>query len=226
MAERYVKEIRQIQPYGPYQIGGWSLGGVVAFEIAQQLKRQGQAVTLLALLDSSVPPSFYQEEKPSHLEQLDDASVAQLLVEESVVPIDQNIFISSSPQEQLTLIWEQAKDTGVIPHDTGFEQFRRLAYMNCRNLLAVKYYRPDVYSGKITFFRSEEGLRFLRERAEKEQKEQLPETGGWEQLSSEPIDMYIVPGKHSEMVDEPNVQILAQALKHVLEENACGLHVA
>ncbi|MEJ1935115.1 amino acid adenylation domain-containing protein, partial [Nostoc sp. NIES-2111] len=55
MASLYVKTIREFQPQGPYRLGGWSFGGVVAYEVAQQLYRQGQEVSLLAILDSYVP---------------------------------------------------------------------------------------------------------------------------------------------------------------------------
>jgi FkbH-like protein len=55
MAAHYVQEIRSFQPEGPYFLGGYSMGGLIAFEMAQQLYRLGQRVALLALLDS--PPS-------------------------------------------------------------------------------------------------------------------------------------------------------------------------
>ena len=57
MAAHYIKEMRELQPEGPYFIGGRSLGGMVAFEMAQQLKAQGQTIGLLALLDTY--PSGY-----------------------------------------------------------------------------------------------------------------------------------------------------------------------
>jgi amino acid adenylation domain-containing protein len=52
MAARYLKEVRRVQPEGPYLLGGWSFGGLVAYEMAQQLQRAGQEVELLALLDT------------------------------------------------------------------------------------------------------------------------------------------------------------------------------
>lgn len=55
LAERYLGEIRAIQPNGPYQLGGESFGGVVAFEIAHQLAEQGEEVALLVLLDTNAP---------------------------------------------------------------------------------------------------------------------------------------------------------------------------
>ncbi|MCI0574921.1 MAG: thioesterase domain-containing protein, partial [Chloroflexi bacterium] len=55
MAGYYLKLLRQVQPEGPYFLGGWSVGGVVAFEMAWQLQKQGHEVGLLALVDSPVP---------------------------------------------------------------------------------------------------------------------------------------------------------------------------
>ncbi|WP_330324596.1 amino acid adenylation domain-containing protein [Streptomyces pseudovenezuelae] len=52
MAARYVDAIVREQPYGPYHLAGWSMGGTIAHEIAVQLKRQGHEVGLVALLDA------------------------------------------------------------------------------------------------------------------------------------------------------------------------------
>jgi amino acid adenylation domain-containing protein len=52
MARRYLEEIRAVQPHGPYLLGGWSMGGTVAFEMAQQLRAQGEITALLVLIDS------------------------------------------------------------------------------------------------------------------------------------------------------------------------------
>jgi thioesterase domain-containing protein len=55
LAAHYIKEMRILQPDGPYFLVGVSFGGLVAFEIAQQLVAQGQQVALLALLDTYAP---------------------------------------------------------------------------------------------------------------------------------------------------------------------------
>jgi non-ribosomal peptide synthetase component F/pimeloyl-ACP methyl ester carboxylesterase len=52
MAALYVKEMRRVQPHGPYFLGGYCMGGTVAYEMAQQLKAQGEEVALLALFDT------------------------------------------------------------------------------------------------------------------------------------------------------------------------------
>lgn len=52
LAAHYVNAMREVQPEGPYLVGGWSFGGFVAFEMAQQLHHQEQDVALLAIIDT------------------------------------------------------------------------------------------------------------------------------------------------------------------------------
>ena len=51
----YIEEIKRVQPEGPYRLGGWSLGGAIAYKIATVLKNQGEEVELLILMDTKVP---------------------------------------------------------------------------------------------------------------------------------------------------------------------------
>ena len=55
MAEYYISQIRQVQPQGPYYLAGLSTGGLIAWEMAQQLNQHGQTVNLLALFDTYGP---------------------------------------------------------------------------------------------------------------------------------------------------------------------------
>ena len=55
IAAEHIAEIRKVQPRGPYMIGGSCVGGIVAFEVAQQLKRRGEQIGLLVLIDSRFP---------------------------------------------------------------------------------------------------------------------------------------------------------------------------
>ena len=63
MAAHYVEEICSLQPEGPYHLCGFSLGGLIAYETAQQLRRQGKSVAVLALLDTNplgpIPPLLH-----------------------------------------------------------------------------------------------------------------------------------------------------------------------
>ncbi|MET9933142.1 MULTISPECIES: alpha/beta fold hydrolase [unclassified Streptomyces] len=52
IVERYVEAVRTVSPAGPYRLGGWSMGGIVAFEMARRLEEEGQEVECVTLLDS------------------------------------------------------------------------------------------------------------------------------------------------------------------------------
>ncbi|MBA3564920.1 MAG: amino acid adenylation domain-containing protein [Gammaproteobacteria bacterium] len=56
MANLYLRDVRRVQPRGPYFFGGFSFGGVVAYEMARQMQQAGEEVALLVLLDCGVPP--------------------------------------------------------------------------------------------------------------------------------------------------------------------------
>src|SRR5690242_6769903 len=55
MAASYLEAVRAVQPEGPYLLGGWSMGGVVALEMAHQLRQQGEQVERVVMLDSTMP---------------------------------------------------------------------------------------------------------------------------------------------------------------------------
>jgi pimeloyl-ACP methyl ester carboxylesterase len=64
MAALYVEVVRQTQAEGPYRLAGWSMGGVVAFEMARQLTERGERVELLALIDTASPVLWGQDPEP------------------------------------------------------------------------------------------------------------------------------------------------------------------
>ena len=53
MAARHVAELRKVQPHGPYRLAGFCVGGIIAFEMARQLRAAGEAVDRLIIVDSS-----------------------------------------------------------------------------------------------------------------------------------------------------------------------------
>lgn len=59
LATHYVREIQGVQPTGPYLLGGQCFGGLIAFEVAQQLRARGEAVELLALIDTACPTGSF-----------------------------------------------------------------------------------------------------------------------------------------------------------------------
>lgn len=65
MAAIYVEEIRNIQPRGPYMLGGWSLGGIHAYEVARQLIAQGEKVKGIVMVDSPCPKALPHMPEPT-----------------------------------------------------------------------------------------------------------------------------------------------------------------
>ncbi len=108
MAAEYVAALRTIQPEGPYQLGGWSLGGVVAYEMAQQLVAAGQEVQALVLLDTTIPEGeanqqFLAEAHSTGLEYGLDVTLEQLG--------------QLGPDQQLPYLYEHARKLGVIDQE-------------------------------------------------------------------------------------------------------------
>ena len=203
MAAHYIKEMRELQPEGPYFIGGRSLGGMVAFEMAQQLKAQGQAIGLLALLDTY--PSGYAKlfrneatlraalrrglrRTKAHLANLRSLSVSEGL----------SYLIKKArfaPRKMKSQVWRRVYQS--------YENFgrplpRMLKDIKEFNSLAVRDYTPQVYDGQVTLFWASADLRTSIDLVE-----------GWRALAGGGIEVHEIPGSHLDIVKEPHVGELA-----------------
>ncbi|HET8843739.1 MAG TPA: alpha/beta fold hydrolase, partial [Ktedonobacteraceae bacterium] len=214
MAAHYIAAIRSVQPHGPYLLGGWSLGGVIAFEMAQQLRKQGCQVALLALIDSSVP----LPNRAEHTGEFDasDVALARYLIERGRIVISDEAFSALGPRGQLLYILEQGKAANAIPEDTDLVQFCRFERMQFINVHAVRSYVPEVYPDCITLFRAINAQGSTEEQEHGTAPQDL--TRGWDKLTAQDVDVHVVQGTHADMIDEPNVASLADALRQCLNE--------
>ena len=220
MAARYVDEIRLIQQEGPYVIGGLSFGGFVAFEIAQQLYNQNQAVSLLAILDT-VAPSFDSElNERTHDSDavLFDWATQAAEATEKKLSLTLEEFRQLHPEAQLEFVLDQLRATRLFAGDIKLRQARREIKIYQAHARALRNYRPRVYPGPITLFRSSEMADNKAYRNMYEHPSFADPAMGWGPLSTEPIEIYRVPGHHSQIVIEPNVQIVAQHMRACLEK--------
>jgi amino acid adenylation domain-containing protein len=206
MAADYIKELRQLQPEGPYHLGGWSSGGLVAFEMAQQLARDSQEVALLALIDTAVPSHNGNEE-------YDDASLLAGLAHVHNLSITVEELRSVPADEQFRYALEKAN----LGDAVQVEQLRRLLEAGRTNLRAGQHYRPQRYPNRITLFRSTE----VRPDEEGEAKFKIYDDPalGWSEFSSEPVEIHHIPGSHFTLLTEPHVEVLAARLKGCLERS-------
>ena len=199
MANHYIKEIRTVQPNGPYFLAGYSFGGVVAFEMAQQLYAQGQKVALLALLDVKSPnllhirPSFAESVR-IHL-----SNLWQLEPEERLKYIRDRIEYRVGKVNYKDFLIRELSKTGILTN-----QYLKVLDSN---LQASKDYITPVYPGVVTLFRCQvQLLEFALH----------PELG-WGELVTRDLEIHHIPGDHFGLLKEPRVRVLAEKLKLCLE---------
>ncbi|PMB42624.1 non-ribosomal peptide synthetase [Fischerella thermalis CCMEE 5330] len=206
-ATRYLEEIRQVQPHGPYLLGGFCYGGVLAFEMAQQLQRQGQTVGLLVVIDAILPETGV---KPGE----DDDAKFLLRMAESI-KTNNNIDFSVGfdelrglpLNEQLHLVNKKAN---FIFSDTEIKDFLRYYKLFKSHVQAMRDYVPQVYPDSMTLFRAKEELVHDFESAEFNTSDPWL---GWGKYSRQPIQVIEVPGDHFSMFVEPHIQELAKQLR-------------
>ncbi|HEX6046470.1 MAG TPA: amino acid adenylation domain-containing protein, partial [Pyrinomonadaceae bacterium] len=201
MAAEYIKELRVVQPEGPYLLAGHSMGGVIAFEMSRQLQQQGQEIALLALMDSWAPVCLPEAR--------DDAALLVQFANELGLPITTEDLQQVHPDEQLSYFLEQARLAHAIPPGVGIEQARRILHVYKTNYRAILNYLPQLNPCRITLFRASERLTETHDPAP-----------GWISLTVPEMQIYDVPGTHSSMTREPNVRILAERLQNCINQTS------
>jgi amino acid adenylation domain-containing protein len=204
MAANYISAIRTIQPHGPYHLGGWSMGGIVALEMAQQLHRMGDEIALLALFDSSLP--MYTDEVTS------DADLVQAFAFEMFASIGKQLALPDVElkglvrDEQIQLIFEQARKHDLLPPDIGFPQIEQYLETYMLNQRALVMYRPSIYPGQIALFHALENIA----------EDGSDASTNWATPAAQSIVYYPIEGNHYTMLKPPYVQALAEQLRQLL----------
>ncbi|MDJ0728292.1 MAG: amino acid adenylation domain-containing protein [Prochloraceae cyanobacterium] len=205
MASAYVKAIREFKPEGPYQIGGWSFGGVVAYEVAQQLQKQGQEVSLLALLDSYMPILLDKNKK------IDDSYLVGVLSRVFGGMFGKDNLVTKaelaglSVEAQISYIIDKARTVGIFPPEVEERENRRILDVLVGTLKATYAYRRQAYPGKVTIFRAENKHVMAPD-------PQLVWVELFSVLDVRDIEIISVPGNHYTFILEPHVRILAERL--------------
>lgn len=209
-AAYYLQEIRTVQPKGPYILGGWCYGGVVAFEMAQQLQKQGEQIDLLIVIDAILSETIIQ---PSQ----DDDAKLLLRLAESIknwfgieFSISYKELCGLSLNEQFQLVNRKAN---FIVSDTELDRYIRDYKLFKAHVQAMRNYVPQVYPHKITLFRASEKITHDFDSSEFHSDDPLL---GWGKCSQQAIEVIQVPGNHFSMFVEPHVEKLARQLQQQL----------
>ncbi len=201
MAARYLREIRPVQPEGPYRLGGWSMGGLVAFEMARQLENAGEEVDLVAVIDT--PPPAAEPRPPASDDELVAGfaeDLARLLGHEvALAPED---LTGSTAEEKLDRVAELAHEAGLLPKDFGAVQLRPLFAIYAANLQASRAYVRQPYSGSVTLYLATATIGVFG-----------PEMlDGWRRAALGGAETSTLPGDHYSLILGAEVERLAREL--------------
>lgn len=222
MANHYIQVIRSVQPEGPYRLGGHSFGGRVAFEMAQQLQKQGEVVEILAIFDVPAP---YAEEEPMGRDwnearwSLEIAKVIQRL-SQTEVNVSQETFEKLTSEEQLSYLTELLQKVNLLPPGADTLQVKGFCEVFKANykMYSLSPTSQKLRDTRILLFQAEEiDPEFAELRSKAPQIFQEP-TWGWQQVCQQPVVVAQVPGAHITMMANPFVKSLADRLKVYLTE--------
>jgi len=194
MAEYYLAEVRNLQPHGPYCFAGYSFGGYVIYEMAQHLHAEGEPMGLLGFLDT-IEWQYYE-----------GLSNPKAFGDRWMLRFNRLKYRR----------WDYLRDTALsiadrvlspVVHKLGWSLPEGMSALERINLLAMAQYRPRVYPGKLTIFRS----------VTRDAAMGMDELLGWGSLVSGGFEVHDVTGRHLEMLMEPNVRILAEKLRLCLD---------
>ncbi|WP_424097227.1 SDR family NAD(P)-dependent oxidoreductase [Moorena producens] len=212
MASYYIKAIKTVQPHGPYYLGGWSLGVVIAFEMARQLEEIGEVTERLILID--LPPTSTSQLTKLYVGfkflltqalpqiwpyvydyvQLQNQANVRVLAQDALPSIQ-----SANKSQTLGKVLNRINSL--------IRSSRPLLRVMQGNTQALVRYTPKHYTGKITLLRTSKAWN---------SNPQDP-TLGWSQFSAQEVETHLIPGHHLNLLRQPHVNVLAQTLKNLLK---------
>jgi thioesterase domain-containing protein/acyl carrier protein len=200
LATEYVRAMREVQPHGPYMLGGMCRGAHIAFEMALQLRAQGETVSLLAILDTWVMENFYSY---------------WFYVDHYIHRVPW--FLKLDRREKLRFV--KKKTSNLLDKIAVLLKLRTDPHGHLPPQKAIYWpgpsFVPKVYDGRITVFRvPKQSAIYIRSHSL-----------AWEKRSTRDVQVEIVPGKHDTILREPSVKILASRLTEIIAATEATLNV-
>ena len=212
MAADYLREVRRIQPRGPYLIVGECVGGVCAYEMACQLENAGEHVALLVLLDTLVPSD-------SHLNRYLEAEARKREAESRTLSVFERVRhhlgkMSGLPfGKKVRYLFDKAERTG--GHASGHEAPMVEQHPRGQKDYPVTLlrHRPKPYGGTVTLLVDEESV---------------PVYGalGWEHVSVGRLETHVMPGTHITYIREQAGNVAAKLRELLARANVQSSHAA
>ena len=201
MAGHYLEALRAAQPAGPYRLGGWSMGGVVAFEMARQLAARGEEVEQLAVLDVSV-----SGHGSSGAASADDATVLAWFARDLAGllggPLSAGLA-GISADTPLPEAFARAQALGVLPADLDLQTALHRFEVFRANLRRVESYVAGAYPGHVQLVRA----------ASSHFTDPVDPTLGWAALAKGGVEVHEVAGDHWAVLRPPALETVAAMLQ-------------
>jgi len=220
MAAYYIDAIRTVQPEGPYLLGGWSSGGVVALEMARQLSKMGQVTERLLLIEIGA-----QDFRNTALDQGQVAYVTSLLEETGVYSPPPSPGEGRNGNGQAGGVTQLAGET---QHADTMELIRSIQLLPAAleeaevafylqlsqtHIRALQHHVIQPYEGRVVLFvAADRGNRETEPAGSRAEDPYL----GWKRTITGELERYEVPGNHFSILKPPQVQVLARQLERSL----------
>ena len=215
IAAEHLRAIREVQPTGPYYLLSWSFGGVVAFEMALQLERQGEEAAFVGLLDT-VSPVLIRHAPLDRDEEI-VAGLAGEVAEGNrrTLALHAEELRGLTREEQILRAVDALHAQDAAPPEYDVATLRE----SCRTVWdrnrTASLYIPGRFSGTVTLFQAGARSRFMAEFLASRPEEER-HVLGWEPLVGSPVELHEVPGSHVTLASEPHVRVLAERLREAL----------
>jgi amino acid adenylation domain-containing protein len=221
MASDYIDELRSFQPHGPYYLGGFCLGGLLALEAAQQLTAAGQEVALLVMIQSMHPEASRFKRNTTILQQWWYRAIWRIMLEMENLSHRGPGYIP----ERSRRAWEVSRARFAIAfnhltdqHPADPSKFPLLYIFEALGIelrKAMVKYVPRQYGGDVLLFRAGRQLSGL----------DSDECLGWKRVLHGNLDVCEIPGRQQNLMLEPNVSRLSKELSTRLKAAQQRNHV-
>ena len=202
MASSYLDAIREVQPTGPYLLGGWSLGGTIAFEMARQLEANDEPIDVLAVLDTPPPAPGGGDGDQAEAALLRGFAESLGLHPEAFRGSLQELRALDGDAQEAYLL-ERARSAGLVLADAGLEGLRRQARVFAATVSARDAFVPQPFPGRVALIEagpSSDGH------------------AGWETLALGEVLHRTTSGDHYSMLRRPHVAAVAAHLQALLAD--------
>lgn len=211
MAAYYVDQIKMIQEFGPYFVCGFSIGGILALEVARILRDRGEEIGLLAILDTRLPvpdgnamPDALDMQPVWVWLRFIDAYLGRTLMTRCASSSD---FARMSHSARCAFLSADASisNTVVFESDCTPALMGKYFMSYVALLRAERDYRPDAYFGNIVYFLAE---------GERTSDNRYPYLSRWSAIAKGAFELVPTPGDHVSIVfDDQNAFALGKKLR-------------